>query len=61
MEQLKKQPVNCLNHRPILISSEEIFADKFQFGKPIENKCVYQCRACNKITEYTFKLKQAEL
>lgn len=45
----------CPNHRPILKSSEIVFADRFEYGEPIGNKCVFICLSCIWSKEYLFK------
>lgn len=49
------RPENCPNHRVVLISSEEIYDNKWDFGTPVSNKCIFKCFVCNNSYEYTFK------
>lgn len=49
----------CEKHRPVQISYEAIYADKFQFGQPIKEVYYFKCFCCEKVTTLECKNKQA--
>lgn len=51
------KPEACSKHRVILVSSEQIYDNKWDFGQPVAEKCTFKCFCCNYSKEYTFKTK----
>lgn len=56
MEATAIKPINCPNHRMTLVSHEQIWDNKWEYGEPVKSiatfKCVGQCK--HKV-QYEFK------